>query len=151
MSTPCFELREWTELLVKAQSDLSRLESSVNAYDVFNCLCTLNHIPDWIRNDEKQNATVKTAAENLMKTSKVDAVRQLCNRAKHFKITDKSPRTQMEIGFGAGRYGRGEYGVGERSYAVEVDGQMTNVLEILRDVAAEWEKLSFTSLSSGVT
>src|ERR1700733_14086099 len=124
MSTPCFELREWTDLLVKARSDLSRLETLVNAYDVFNCLCTLNHIPDWIRSDEQQNASVKAAAENLKKNSKVDAVRQLCNRAKHFKITDKSPRTEMEIGFGAGRYGRGGYGVGEPFYAVEVDGQM---------------------------
>jgi hypothetical protein len=148
MSAPCFELVDWTDLLVKAGSDLSRLETLVSSYDVFNCLCTLNHIPDWISKDEKQNASVKEAAANLKQNPKVDAVRQLCNRAKHFKVADKSPRTRMEVGFGAGRYGRGDYGVGEPSYTAEVDGQTMSVLDLLRDVAAEWEKLRFTSQSS---
>jgi len=141
MSTPCFELRDWTDLLTKAKSDLSQLEKLVNSYDVFNCLWTLNHIPDWVLNGDA-NETLKQAASKIKNNSKIRAVYDLCNRAKHFKPDrQKTLKTDVQDGYGTGRYGVGKYGVGEPSYSVEVDGQMLNVLELLRDVLAQWDAL----------
>jgi hypothetical protein len=49
--SPCFELVSWTDLLEKAGHDLLELELHVNSYSLLNCICTLNHIPDWISAD----------------------------------------------------------------------------------------------------
>jgi hypothetical protein len=142
MPSPLFELINWTDLLQKAKADFSELDEQVNSYDLFNCLCTVNHISDWIEKDSAVVETVKQAASNLAKNNqRVYAVRQLCNRAKHFERKDSSPNTNQQSGYGAGRYGKGSYGIGEPTYEVEVCGEMVNVLKLMRDVIGEWEKL----------
>lgn len=142
MTSPFFELRNWTDLLQKAKTDFSKLDELVNSYDLFNCLCTVNHIPDWIEKDPKVAEAVKQAGANLYEINPgVRVVRELCNRAKHFERKDSSPETNQQSGFGAGRYGKGPYGIGEPTYEVEVCGEMINVLNLMRDVIGEWEKL----------
>lgn len=139
---PLFELGNWTDLLQKAKFDFSKLDAQVNSYDLFNCLCTVNHIPDWIEKDSGVAESVKEAAASLCQNNQnISVVRQLCNRAKHFTRQDFSPNTKQQTGYGAGRYGKGPYGVGEPTYAVEVNGEMVNVLNLMRAVIGEWEKL----------
>lgn len=138
-SRPFFELRNCGDLFKKAKQDFSELDKQVNSYDLFNFLCTTNHISDWVLNDPQISQAAQRDAEKLKTNPKVAVVRQLCNHAKHLQA--KSPTTRVQSGYGSGRYGVGPYGVGEPSYEVDVDGQMVHVLDLGRDVLAEWEKL----------
>jgi hypothetical protein len=142
MTGPLFELGNWTDLLQKAKVDFSKLDEQVNSYDLFNCLCTVNHIPDWIKKDSKVTEALKLTGANLYSTNpNIRLVRELCNRAKHFERKSSSPETNQQFGYGTGRYGMGSYGIGEPTYEVEVGGKMVNVLKLMRNVIEEWEKL----------
>jgi hypothetical protein len=138
--SPCFELLSWTDLLDKAGNDLIDLHLLVNSYSLFNCLCTLNHIPDWISADPKC-ANIAVFVEEIRKDRNVDTVRQLCNRAKHFSRKPVSPLTEVHDGYGSGRYGVGAYQDGEPSYFVEVEGAMENVIVVLSAARAKWESI----------
>jgi hypothetical protein len=138
--SPCFELESWTQLLDKAGHDLIELKLLVNPYSIFNCICTLNHVPDWISADPKFRH-LSAVVEEFKKDRNIDVVRQLCNRAKHFSRKDVSPATEVHTGYGSGRYGVGAYGVGEPTYLVEVDGSMLNVMDVLSAAHAKWETL----------
>jgi hypothetical protein len=137
---PCFQLESWTHLLDKAGYDLNELQLGVNSYSLFNCLCTVNHIPDWIAKDPTSKH-LRPLVEKFKKDPNINAVRQLCNRAKHFERNKKSPVTEVQSGYGAGRYGVGEYGVGEPTYLVEIGGKMLDVTEVLSAARAKWETL----------
>ncbi len=137
MGSPLFELKKSSDLFKKAKWNISKLNERVSSYDLFDCLCTINHIPDWIKNDPQTKALTRKV-EKIEEEPIVDAVRKLCNRAKHFNAP--APKTKMQFGYGKGRYGVGAYGAGEPSYEVEVNGQMMNVLDLVRDVIQEWER-----------
>jgi hypothetical protein len=92
--SPCFELVSWTDLLEKAGHDLIELELHVNSYSLFNCICTLNHIPDWISADPGYEH-LSARVEEIKKERNVETVRQLCNRAKHFSRKKASPTTEV--------------------------------------------------------
>ena len=145
VSTPCFELTSWIDLVAKAKFDFASLEKLVNSYDVFNCLCSLNCIPEWIKSSEMLEEILQEA-DRIKRKPNADTVRQLCNRAKHFKRLDKSPETSVKTGYGSGRYGIGAYNTGEPTLEVEIEGKMVNVLDLLRDVLAEWEALAETRI-----
>src|ERR1700734_59984 len=49
--SPCFELESRTDLLAKAGNDLIDLKLNTHSHSLFNCVCTLNHMPDWISAD----------------------------------------------------------------------------------------------------
>jgi hypothetical protein len=138
--SPCFELVSWTDLLDKAGHDLIELKLQVNSYSLFNCICTLNHIADWISADPRYES-LSAQVDEIKKERNVEIVRQLCNRAKHFSRNKVSPTTQVHNGYGSGRYGLGNYQEGEPSYLVEVDGSMLNVLDVLSAARSKWEAL----------
>lgn len=130
-----FELVDYRDLYNKAQHDFAKLNNLVNSYDLFNFLCTVNHIHDWAKKDIQLSGV--TLPDN--RTGKLNIVRQLCNRAKHFKKGQGSPDTTVKKGWGTGRYGVGKWGIGEPSYTVTADGQEVSVLEICKDALTEWE------------
>jgi hypothetical protein len=137
MDSPLFELKNSSDLFKKAKWNFSKLNQLINSYDLFDCLCTLNHVPDWIKNDP-HSATLTSEVETIQRKPIVDATRKLCNRAKHFDAF--APKTNMQFGYGAGRYGVGAFGTGEPSYEVEVAGQTMGVLDLIQHVIQEWEK-----------
>jgi hypothetical protein len=143
MESPLFELTNCADLLNKAKHDLAALEKQVNSYDLFNCLCTVNHLKDWVRQDP-QTVGIRDEAKRLGENPKVLTIENLCNHAKHFGRS-REPRyqvkTEMLSGYNSGRYGMGPYGIGEPTYEVDLSGEMVNVLDLLRDVIGEWEKL----------
>jgi hypothetical protein len=51
MDNPLYELKNSSDLFKKAKWNFSKMDEQVNSYDLFDCLCTMNHIPDWIKND----------------------------------------------------------------------------------------------------
>jgi hypothetical protein len=137
MDSPLFELKNSGDLLKKAKWNFSKLNELVNSYDLFDCLCSVNHIPDWIKNDPSTTGLTNDV-EAIQNKPIMDVTRKLCNRAKHFDTS--APKTNMQRGYNAGRYGVGAFGIGEPSYEVEVDGHLMNVLDLVREVLQEWER-----------
>jgi hypothetical protein len=140
-----FELESFRDLYAKAEYDLARLDKLVNSYDLFNFLCTIDHLHDWAEQDG--NIPKADLPDNM--TGVLNVVRLLCNRAKHFrktrvnqkgKVLEAAPDTCVKKGYGMGRYGIGLYGVGEPSYTVDVDGTETPVLQLCKEAFAIWKK-----------
>jgi hypothetical protein len=138
--SPCFELESWTDPLAKAGDDLIDLKLNTNSHSLFNCVCTLNHIPDWISADPEAEH-LAASVEEFKKDRNIELVRQLCNRAKHFRRKKDSPATAVLDGYGSGRYGVGAYGQGKPTYLVELDGEMLDVTKVLSAARAKWETL----------
>ena len=134
--TACFDLVTAADLLKKAEHDIQCLDRVMNSYDLFNFLCTLNHIPDWILEPLKAEAlALKRDNMNL------DLVRKLCNRSKHFKKKENDPDTVVRSGFGQGRFGKGGFGHGEPSYVVVDDSNNEiNMLELAHSALETWWK-----------
>jgi hypothetical protein len=128
------------DLLRKSQLDFGRFDEEVNSHNVFNFLCTLNHIPDWVIKDETLPKDAREEAEKLKKEHDVNLIRQLCNRAKHFRKKASDPTTRVQSGFGHGRFGKGPFGVGEPSHEVKDGGTYVNVLHIGRRALTAWEQ-----------
>jgi hypothetical protein len=141
--TACFELESYRDLYEKARHDFDKLNTEVNSYDLFNFLCTIHHLSDWV----KALLRAKDLAKDLKfpkileESKELEIIRDLCNRAKHFNKDRNSvvKETSSQQGYGMGRYGMGEYGVGEPSYTVTVDGQKLDVLELCREALGIWE------------
>jgi len=131
-----FELIGFKDLYSKAEYEFSKIDKLMNSYDLFNFLCTINHLYDWAKNDPSLSG--KSIPDN--QKGVLDVVRQLCNRAKHFEKRNTHPDTTVKKGYGMGRYGVGVYGVGEPSYTVSIDGKDVQALEICKSALDEWEK-----------
>jgi len=131
--TPSFELASYKDLFIKARYDLGKLDELVNSYDLYNYLCTINHLYDWV----KKETNVSPPERN--KGGTLEIVRLLCNRAKHFDKVN-APDTEVKKGFGTGRFGVGLFGVGEPSYLVTIGDKQINLLTICKDAFDIWEK-----------
>ena len=137
-----FELKNCVDLFKKAKHDFARLDELASLYDLFNLVCTLNHLPDWIKKDERGMLPelFRRDADRLAKSDEMETIRQLCNRAKHFEKRKDYPKISIMKGYGAGRYGKGPYGVGEPSYEVEIGGKMVSVVDLCGDLLRKWER-----------
>lgn len=128
---PLFELASYRDLFKKAEQDLAKLDKLVNSYDLFNYLCTINHLHDWVEKEVNITPPMRSDGGTL------DIIRKLCNRAKHFEKRD-APESSVKKGFGIGRYGVGLCGVGEPSYTVTIEGKEIQVLELCKDAFGLW-------------
>lgn len=133
--SPHFEIENYIGLFKKAQFELSELDKGVDSYDLFNYLCTINHLYDWVEKECKPQAM---PARN--KGDALHTIKQLCNRAKHFEKKSSHLETKVNIGYGAGRYGVKEYGTGEPSYKVTVDSKEIDVLTLCKEALEVWRK-----------
>jgi hypothetical protein len=133
-NTPCFDLETVRDLFRKAERDFAAIDDCMNSDDLFNFLCTTNHLAEWCVDD------VRTAAKQLQaQSTELDLIRKLCNRSKHFEKKPVHPNTVVESGFGVGRFGKGGFGVGEPSYVVRTDsGQEMNILDLARASLEAW-------------
>ena len=138
---PCFELENSLDLLRKAQHDFAQLDREVNSYDLFNFLCTVNHLADWAERERGLPRGFKHHVARLRKKLEIRTIAALCNRAKHFERRKDSPSPSTKVArvWSAGRYGKGPWGVGEPTYEVEVEGVMKDLLGFARSVLDEWE------------
>ena len=131
------------DLLKKARYDLKLFEERASSYDLFNLIVDLTHICDWIENDkrfesDKHLESIKRRAKHLSYKDKEGVlVRQLCNKAKHFK---KNPSTEHRS---AGQ-SAAQLGMVQRvpaSFSVTVDGEKVDVLKLCQSVLKKWETM----------
>lgn len=112
-----FELRTARQLFEKAKKDAELFWTQPTDENLFNYLCTLNHLRDWIcpggwdsykgKAPDEKNAEERIHAE-LNEDTDYNIIRALCNNAKHFNDRDGvGSRTGIvkDARFGLARYG----------------------------------------------
>lgn len=129
----------------KLKRDASALDEEVTADRLFNFVVTGYSMIDWIRNDPSvpKSAKEATAVDGLYNDSWIKVCGDLATAVKHFTLTRRRPITSSTTnkkGYGAGRYGKGLYGVGEETIEVELsDGTTYNCLELVKGVLGSWQ------------
>lgn len=93
-----WELQTAGDLFRKAERDLKRFDAKPNAYVLFDLLVTLNHIWDWVQNDDTIPRDVKSNAPSQATHREIKLVLELCNRAKHFKRGNAPDTTHVRSG-----------------------------------------------------
>ena len=90
------ELRTPRDMLEKAKREHQRLSADFNIDNVFNFFVTANHIRDYI---EKNNAASKEAIAELFSFQDMKDCRDLCDKAKHLRLTKRiDPQTHCWSG-----------------------------------------------------
>jgi hypothetical protein len=123
-----YELQSARDLFKKAQRDITEFFDAPSDYALFNLLCTLTHLRDWVcpgghGSYEGREASLLTREEGFHRKLHHDPdyklVRELCNNAKHFN--DRSgvgTSARIFHGFFVGLNYAGDY-LGHRNYTVE--------------------------------
>ena len=145
-----FEWSSYLDLFAKSRRDLERTWTRPNLDDLFNLVCTVNHICDWIHNDSRATPGVKRDARNLsVNDPDVSAVRQLCNGAKHLRARTPSRRSRAKYWF---ERPLSSVAVSrhmplhrhEVKYLVEIDGRECDLLEVVEAALTKWVTLLAT-------
>ncbi len=136
-SNPLPSLRDAKDLLQKAKLDLEAFNTEPGDYHLFNLLCSLNHISDWILKDPSMPLSVSTKVVSLTKEKNVDLIRQLCNRVKHFRKRN-APNIDR-TGFGVLPFGVGRFGVAE--YFIQNNDELLLIQDICVAAYKVWEVL----------
>jgi len=116
--------RDW---LAKLEMEHARLKEKVSAGDLTNFAITGYHMLEWIRKSSAAGPAAKTDLDSMYNNTDIRVCRDITNESKHFelkkdykdRVTDK---TSAISGFGAGRFGKGDFGVGEPSIVVVILG-----------------------------
>lgn len=112
-----FGLRKPSDLFCKAQKDVKDFFEAPTDYALFNLVCTLNHLRDWI---EKNGSTYedKIFCSELDGNPDFKIIKALCNNAKHFSDRGIMKRSDMFIGFICGFNGAGDR-LDQKNYTVD--------------------------------
>lgn len=129
-----FELRTPRQLFEKAKRDSEKFRREPTDENLFNWLCTLNHLRDWIcpggpKSYKHKPPGTLTAEERLHSELHTDnnfgIIRDLCNNAKHFSDKGIGTRSKVKRGFFIGFNQPGDH-FNERNLLV--DGQDIRVI-----------------------
>lgn len=109
------------DIFDKMLRDGSSLDKTVSGDNAFNFVTAAFHLKDWIEMDR----SIPKPAKSDLKIVKADKFfkicQDLCNSTKHMKITQYIPSivdASSAQGYGIGRYGKGDYSVGEESITI---------------------------------
>jgi hypothetical protein len=139
-----YGLKTPKDLLAKLNREHVRLEREVTSDDFFNFVVTAYHIIDWIKNDPSVPAEAKVEISSLYANTHIAVCRDIANASKHFALKkDYKGRVTEKVSaisdYGTGRYGKGQFGVGEESIVVVLtDGQRFDTLALSQKVVAIW-------------
>lgn len=140
-----FNLETVTDLYKKLERDATALNEEVTSDRLFNFVVTGYSLIDWIKNDPTVPAAAKNSKciYNLYNDKWLKVCGDLATACKHFEIHRRVPitsNTSSSTGFGMGRYGKGGYGIGEESIAIELnDGSSFQCDEFVRNVVSVWK------------
>lgn len=128
------------DLFAKLKRDAALLiEDEVSSDRFFNFVITGYSLIDWVKADP---AFTHVLPQTLYGNKWLKVCGDLATASKHFHITRRQPITRSSSsfqGYGAGRYGRGGFGVGEESIEIVLnDGGVINCLELVEEVLHVW-------------
>ena len=142
---PFFELESCIGLFEKAKQDFVKLEQDVNSHDLFNFLCTVGHLPEWINKERGLPREFRREASRLSKTVEMKIIQALCSRAKHFRKKQHEPTTKTSRWFAQRISAEGELRleeeVGKPVYEVQINEKMVDVVELCRGILGRWQLL----------
>jgi len=162
-----YNLYSYLDLHKKCIYELQVIESSINdslllSYNLFNLVCTLNHMFDWCIGDDSIDETLRKECltqfnpwrdepkdkeikklynkiENKTTNFNQYLIREICNKAKHFK-NNPILINDMCYSVAMGNFQMGELQMGEFVYKfiVEKDDKEYDILETCRELISEW-------------
>jgi hypothetical protein len=133
-----------SDLLKKLERDAKSLDDEVTSDRMFNFVVTGYSLIDWIKKDPNvpQAAKTKNEIEALYSDKWLKVCGDLATASKHFTITKRPSITTSATssqGFGEGRYGKGDFGVGEEAIEIELnDGTKHDALMLVNGVLNKW-------------
>jgi len=65
-----FGWSDYLDIFAKALRDLAAVREDPNLDNLFNFLCTVNHVSDWIRNDARASPALQSAVDDLKQSVK---------------------------------------------------------------------------------
>ena len=144
-----FGLSSFRDLLAKLERDAQKLKSEeVNSDYFFNFVVTGYSLIDWVKHDPTVPASAKQSVQTLYADRWIKICGDLANASKHFSLTSRTPlvaSTDVESGYGVGRYGMGGWGVGEQSIEITLsDGSTFDCLRLVDDVLTTWHTFTAT-------
>jgi hypothetical protein len=127
------------------------LNNEITSDDFFNFVITGYSLIDWVKHDPLLPASARISQEidRLHKEPWLKVCGDLATASKHYTLTRRTPvvtSAESHSDWGAGRYGRGAYGVGEEDIVIRInnDSEWT-ALEFACGVLQAW--LQFFELS----
>ena len=139
------DLSSIRDLFAKLQRNAAALEQEVTSDGVFNFVVTGYTMIEWVKNDPKVPSVAKAGSvvQGLYDDQWLKVCGDLANACKHFILDRRKPVTKSANsarGWGAVRYGKGGYGVGEESIEVQLnDGTSFQCLDLVKNVLATWQ------------
>lgn len=115
-----FGLESHSDLYCKAKHDLEVFSQNPNDHSLFNLVCILNHLREWIEKNQGCRHEKKLLRSKLINNPDYKIIQQLCNNAKHFYDNGIGLRSKSFNGFTCGFSGAGD-SLGQRNYII--DGQ----------------------------
>ncbi|MDQ3024795.1 MAG: hypothetical protein M3R04_10545 [bacterium] len=141
-----FGLATTKELYSKLVRDAALLDLEVTSDKLFNFVVTGYSMIDWVQRDPSIPASATTASEvqSLYDDPWLKVCGDLATAVKHFTLTRRVPitaSTKAARGFGLGRYGKGDFGVGEESIRIALtDGSSFGCIELAQGVVSSWAR-----------
>jgi hypothetical protein len=140
-------------LFAKAEGEMASLQAAMDPDVMFNFLCSVTHVSDWIMHDPGMQGLPPQAAEDAEKLAKdpaVHAIRELCNGAKHLNL-DRPKRSPPPVVRTARHWFERPFANLRRSpwlprdetetkYLVDVNGQPRDVLDLGHEVLTVWRR-----------
>jgi hypothetical protein len=139
-------LKTARDLLGKLSRDADLLHEEVSSDRFFNFVVTAYSLADWIQNDPSVNQSAKADLTRFRSMPCIKICRDLANASKHFQLDPKkNPNPKVasassDQGFGVGRFGHGEFGVGEEEIFIALDdGSTQDGFSLMEDTLREWK------------
>ena len=143
-----YSLSTAKDILEKLQRDAALLGEEVTSDRFFNFVVTGYSLIDWVKNDPAVPAAGKAAVSSLYSDAWLKVCGDLATASKHFVLTRRVPVTahaSSQRGWGAGRFGKGGWGVGEESIVVTLnDGTTYSGLDLVKEVLQMWNRFFVT-------
>ena len=131
------ELRTPRDMLEKAKREHARLRASFEIDNVFNFFVTANHIRDYI---EKTAAVPQGDLKTFCADQDVQDCRDLCDKAKHMRLTHRVDPETHQWGGAIGEAPLGELPIGgDGEWELWSDGRTVNIEALADRVIGKWE------------
>jgi hypothetical protein len=133
-----FSILASVDMLAKAQRELDRLRTELNAHTIFNFFVTAYHVMDYVK---AESTVSKSAIDAMYKDPDFELAQFICNRGKHL-VVKKTPKQEEHYAVGAmgSRPMCSGPMAGGPSWIFLCDGEVVDHLVLAEQVMQKWKK-----------
>jgi hypothetical protein len=145
-----FGFNSTLDLFEKLQRDADALDERVTGDKFFDFVVTGYSMIDWVKQDNSLSEQARNEAGDgtLHKDRWLNICGDLATASKHCSVARRAKggnvvtdSTEHHKGYGAGRFGRGPFGVGEEWFDIALkDGTEIHCLELVEGVLKTWQE-----------